>query len=212
MMGCSPSLQYACGGDEFPVHEVTLTLAFYLGRFEVTQAQWTAVMGSNPSYFAGYADSSSRPVERVSWNMAQAFEAATGLRLPSEAEREFACRAGTTSAISNGSNDEGSLAEVAWYNQSAGGQSRVVGLKPPNRLGFHDMHGNVWEWVEDWYAGDYYSVSPLVDPSGPPNGSSKVRRGGSWNSPAFNCLTSKRNATSPDSQFFQTGLRVARSP
>ncbi|MBM4107186.1 MAG: formylglycine-generating enzyme family protein, partial [Phycisphaerae bacterium] len=120
MMGCSPSLQYGCNFDENPVHQVTLTQAYYLGRYEVTQAQWTAVMGSNPSWFQSAsaqvpaAQVPLRPVERVSWNMIQGFETATGLRLPTEAEWEYACRAGTTTAFNNGSNDDATLGTLAW--------------------------------------------------------------------------------------------------
>ena len=121
-----------------------MTQAYYLGRYEVTQAQWTAVMGSNPSQFQGQADSPSRPVEKVSWNMIQGFETATGLRLPTEAEWEYACRAGTTTAFNNGSDDESTLATTAWFSVNAEGQTRPIGQKLANGLGFHDMHGNVF--------------------------------------------------------------------
>ena len=215
MMGCSPSEQYDCREDELPVHEVTLTEAFYLGRYEVTQAQWTAVMGSNPSQFQGQTDSPSRPVERVSWNMLQGFEASTGFRLPTEAEWEFACRAGTTTAFNNGSDDDATLGLIAWFNANSGNQTKPVGQKLPNALGFHDMHGNVWEWVEDWYGSDYYKQSPGVDPQGPSSGTFGLglTRGGSFNRNPFPCRTSGERGGNPRSSGFpDNGFRVARTP
>ena len=222
MMGCSPSNQYGCGGDENPVHEVTLTQAFYLGRYEVTQAQWTAVMGSNPSNFQGAsaevpaAQISLRPVERVSWNMIQGFEAETGLRLPTEAEWEYACRAGTMTAFNlspNGTNDDGLLGQLAWFDSNAASQTRPVGQKQANNLGLHDMHGNVWEWVEDWYGSGYYAQSPAIDPPGPISGSDRVLRGGSWSGNSGRCRASDRSFGSPDAGYFVgLGFRAARTP
>ena len=222
MMGCSPSNQYGCGGDENPVHEVTLTQAFYLGRYEVTQAQWTAVMGSNPSSFQGPSSQvpaeqvPNRPVERVSWNMIQGFEAQTGLRLPTEAEWEYACRAGTMTAFNlspNGTNDDDLLGQLAWFNSNAASQTRPVGQKQANNLGLHDMHGNVWEWVEDWYGSGYYAQSPAVDPPGPISGSFRVLRGGSWYVNSNSCRASYRRSYGPGSDsFYFFGLRAARTP
>ena len=185
-MGCSPSLQWGCQSNENPVHQVTLTQPFYLGRYEVTQAQWTAVMGSNPSSFQSPSAQvpaeqvPNRPVERGSWNMVQSFNAATGLRLPTEAEWEYACRAGTTTAFNNGSDDDSTLGTLAWFSGNAATQTHPVGQKLPNALGLHDMHGNVWEWVADRYGANYYSQSPELDPPGPAVGTSRVIRGGSW--------------------------------
>ena len=215
MMGCSPSDQYGCREDELPVHEVTLTQPFYLGRFEVTQAQWTAVMGSNPSQFQGQVDSPSRPVERVSWNMLQVFETSTGFRLPTEAEWEYACRAGTTTAFNNGSNVDATLGSLAWFNANSGDQTRPVGQKLANALGFHDMHGNVWEWCEDWYGSDYYSQSAGVDPQGPASGTFGLglTRGGSFNRNPFPCRTSGERGGNPRSTgATDNGFRVARTP
>ncbi len=212
-MGCSPSQQGPCVPDENPVHQVTLTQAFYLGRYEVTQAQWTAIVGTNPSYFTGFADSASRPVERVSWNMLQAFESATGLRLPTEAEWEFACRAGTTTAFNNGSNVDSTLGAIAWYILNSGNQTHAVGQKQANALGFSDMEGNVWEWCEDWYSSTYYSVSPSTDPPGPASGNLKVFRGGSWLGTSSPCRSSYRAAgASPTSVQNNGGFRAARTP
>jgi len=163
--------------DERPVHRVRISKAFELGKYPVTQEQWEAVMGSNASYFKG----PDRPVETVSWNDAQEFLKnlnARGdrrlYRLPTEAEWEYAARAGTTSDSLEG------LDAVAWYRGNSGGQTHPVGQKQPNAWGLYDMLGNVWEWCQDWYAPDYYKNSPQVDPPGPPSGSQRVLRGGSW--------------------------------
>jgi len=214
-MGCSASQLYPCNSDENPVHSVTITQAFYLGRYEVTQAHWTAVMGSNPSAFQGFADSPSRPVERVNWSMIQGFEAATGLRLPTEAEWEYACRAGTTTAFNNGSNADGTLGTLAWTSGNAGGQTRPVGQKLANALGLHDMHGNVNEWCEDWYGATYYATSPSVNPLGPATGEQRVLRGGSWGEDSRWNRSSARSNGFPGVIFAGSntfGFRVARTP
>jgi len=219
MMGCSPSDQSGCYSDETPIHEVTLTQAFYLGRYEVTQAQWTAVMGSNPSYHQGsfYPNSETRPVERVSWNMIQGFEASTGLRLPTEAEWEYACRAGTTTAYNlppHGTDDENQLDLIAWYFSNSGFETHEIGGKIANNLGLHDMHGNVYEWCEDWYGDSYYAVSPSVDPAGPSGGNYRVLRGFSWISGADQCRASQREGVFPpnDTAAGYLGFRAARTP
>ena len=216
MMGCSASSQYGCNSDENPVHEVMLTQAFYLGRYEVTQAQWTAVMGSNPSFFKSASAEvpasqvPSRPVDTVSWNMIQGFETATGLRLPTEAEWEYACRAGATTAFNNGSDDDTTLATLAWLNANSANQTHPVGQKQANNLGLHDMHGNVWEWVEDWYGS--YEASPAVDPSGPISGTDRALRGGSWFINSYFCRTSSRYDIDPLDVFSINGFRAARTP
>ena len=215
MMGCSPSLQWACDPDENPVHEVTLTQPFYLSRFEVTQAQWTAVMGANPSRFQGQPDSPSRPVEKVSWNMIQNFEATTGLRLPSEAEWEYSCRAGATTAFNlppSGTDDDGALTQLGWVGANSGGRTHPVGQKLSNDLGFHDMHGNVYEWTEDWYSADYYGQGPSTNPEGPSTGLSKVMRGGSWFEPSSICRSSHRGPQGPSDARDDCGFRPARTP
>ena len=211
-MGCTASNQYGCNSDENPTHSVTLTQAFYLGRYEVTQGQWVARMGSNPSYFQGYSDSANRPVEQVSWNTIQSFLSATGMRLPSEAEWEYACRAGTTTAFNNGSSDDATVGTIAWYNVNSGSQTHVVGGKAANALGLFDMSGNVWEWVNDWYDGSYYSVSPSTNPLGPVSGNYRVLRGGSWNDATYNVRSSYRNYNSPVGTNYGFGFRVARAP
>ena len=221
MMGCSPSNQYGCASSEVTVHEVTLTQALYLGRYEVTQAQWTAVMGSNPSSFQSPSAKvpaeqvPSRPVERVSWNMIQGLETATGLRLPTEAEWEYACRAGTQTAFNlppDGTNADSQLGLLAWYDANASSQTHPVGQKQPNNLGLHDTLGNVLEWVHDWYADAYYSVSPPVDPLGPVSGTYRVLRGGSWNYDSNVGRVSRRDIAVPGVDSDHAGFRAARTP
>ena len=225
MMGCSASSQYGCNSDENPVHEVMLTQAFYLGRYEVTQAQWTAVMGSNPSFFKSASAEvpasqvPSRPVDTVSWNMIQGFETATGLRLPTEAEWEYACRAGSTTEYAVGSGSELFCADANTRGASHLGQfcpsiaPVAVSGYAPNAWGLFDMHGNVWEWVEDWYGSGYYAQSPAVDPPGPISGSYRVLRGGSWNVDSYYCRASSRNYLEPGFDFINYyGFRAARTP
>jgi formylglycine-generating enzyme required for sulfatase activity len=215
-MGCTPS-QSVCETDENPVHTVTLTHAFYLGRYEVTQGQWAARMGSNPSAFQGQADSTARPVEQISGGSAIGFCAAIGARLPTEAEWEYACRAGTTTAFNNGSNDNNTVASVSWFLQNSGGQTSPVGRLQPNRLGFYDMHGNVYEWVSDLYSETYYQNSPATNPAGPSAGDAgslpRCRRGGSWNVGAtFQRSSNRANIGYPWGGSADTGIRVARTP
>ena len=222
MMGCSASTQYGCYDDESPAHQVTLTNAFYMGKTEVTQAQWLAKMGSNPSFYIGYSDSPSRPVEQVSWNMIQGFKTATGLRLPTEAEWEFAYRAGTTTAFHsypaqpNGFNDDALLGNIAWYygNIGAYGSStwgtKAVGGKFANALGLHDMAGNVFELCQDWYGP--YAAGSVTNPAGTATGSSHVWRGGGWDNNSIYCRASGRNGYSPDLTNHGFGFRAARNP
>ena len=206
MMGCSPG-DAECFGDESPAHQVTLTNAFYMGKTEVTQAQWQAKMGSNPSAFSGFSDSPSRPVEQVSWNMIQGFNTATSLRLPTEAEWEFACRAGTTTAR------YGEVNVIAWYNDNAGVTTHAVAGKLPNALGLYDTIGNVWEWCQDWYSDTSYTSSPATNPTGPATGSARLLRGGPWVGDSYYCRASPRYYDTPDSLNNNgIGFRVARNP
>jgi formylglycine-generating enzyme required for sulfatase activity len=197
-----------------PVHSVTLTQAFYIGRYEVTQGQWVAKMGSNPSLFQGasYPNAVNRPVERVSWTMIQNYLSATGMRLPSEAEWEYACRAGTATAFHNGSNDDAAAGTIAWYGPNSVSQTHAVGGKVANALGLHDMSGNVCEWVNDWYDGSYYWVSPSTNPLGPVSGTYRVLRGGSWQNADANVRSSRRAAGVPSYAADTDGFRVARNP
>ncbi len=224
-MGCSASIQGACQSHENPVHSVTLTNAFYLSRYEVTQAQWLAQMGSNPSFFQSASAQvpasqvPNRPVEQVSWNAIQGFLTATGMRLPTEAEWEYAYRAGTTTAFHGwpaqtaGTNDNTQVGNIAWWSSNSSGQTRPVGEKAPNGFGLHDMAGNVWEWVNDWYSATYYASSPSTNPPGPASGSSRVLRGGAYGSTSSNSVRSSDRALhAPGISFDYIGFRVARTP
>ncbi len=214
-MGCSASNQYGCGSSENPVHQVTLTNAYYTGRYEVTQAQWQARMGSNPSYFQGYADSPSRPVEQVSWNTIQNFLSATGLRLPTEAEWEFAYRAGTTTAFHSmpgypsGANDDNQIGIIAWHGTNSDSRTHVIGGMAANALGLHDLCGNVWEYVNDWDG--LYLPAAQVNPTGPLSGTAVVMRGGCW-SDAFYLRSSSHGGYSTNLPEYRVGFRVARTP
>ena len=219
MMGCSASDWYGCATDssENP-HRVTLS-AFYIGRYEVTQAQWQAKMGGNPSYFQGQADSPSCPVESIDWFWYNTFCTQNGLRLPTEAEWEYAYRAGTTTAFHSypaqptGFNNDTLLGDIAWFN--IGGvatQSHAVGGKYANSLGLYDMAGNVFEWCQDWYSSTYYASSPLTNPTGPTTGTERVMRGGSHNAPGDYCRASQRFYQNPDANNSRYGFRVARNP
>ena len=193
--------------DEKPVHSVTLS-SFYIGKTEVTQALWKAVMGSNPSHFKG----DNLPVECVSWNDCQEFirklNALTGqnFRLPTEAEWEFACRGGNNS---RGYKYSGSnyIDNVAWYDGNFGQTTHPVAMKLPNELGIYDMTGNVWEWCSDWY-GDY-SSGAQTNPKGPYDGSDRVDRGGGWLSDALYCRSSTRYYLSPGHRDYSLGLRLS---
>jgi len=222
-MGCSASQQFGCDSDENPVHQVTLTNAFYLGRYEVTQAQWTARMGSNPSQFQSastevpQAQVPQRPVENVSWNTIQGFLSQTGMRLPTEAEWEYAYRAGTTTAFHgytgqlSGTNADSLLGNIAWFNSNSNNQTRPVGGKLGNGFGLHDMSGNVIEWVNDWYGS--YSAGAQTNPQGPSSGTTRVLRGGRWYGDSDGCRASFRyGGHDPDSSLNFIGFRVARTP
>jgi formylglycine-generating enzyme required for sulfatase activity len=216
-MGCiMGSNQYGCDGVELPVHQVTLANAFYLGRYELTQAQWTARMGSNPSGAQGQPDSPNRPVEQVNWNTIQGFLSVTGFRLPTEAEWEYACRAGTQTpfhsgpGFPNGTTDDGLLSQIAWFTCNGGCSTKPVGGKAANALGLHDMLGNVWEWVNDWY-GDY-TPEPQTNPKGPVSGTLRMLRGGSWEFESGRVRSSYRLAGPAEATFHNIGFRVARDP
>ena len=197
--------------------QVTLTKPFYIGKYEVTQAQWRAVMGNNPAEYKG-AD---RPVEEVSWNDAMAFceklndygYAPRGYKftLPTEAQWEYAARGGNKSKgyEYSGSND---LNEVAWYSDNSYREKHHdVGTKTPNELGLYDMSGNVWEWCLDWYGG-YGDEKEVTDPTGPQDGSSRVIRGGSWRYDADYCRVAYRYFSNPDDRDGISGFRLALVP
>ncbi len=202
-MGSNDSDAY---DDEKPVHSVTLS-SYSIGETEVTQALWTAVMGSNPSDFKG----NNLPVEEVSWNDCQTFirklNSLTGenFRLPTEAEWEFAARGGNRSRGYKYSGSD-NLGDVAWYFGNSGGKTHAVKSKSPNELGIYDMSGNVWEWCSDWYGS--YSSSSVTNPKGPSSGSHRVNRGGSWSSNARYCRVAYRYYDTPSYTFNFLGLRL----
>ncbi len=215
-MGCTASNAWGCDPDENPVHAVTLTQPFYMGRYEVTQAQWTARMGSNPSGFQSGPDAPQRPVENVSWNALQTFLSQTSMRLPTEAEWEYAYRAGTMTAFHsmpgypNGTNDDSLVGNIAWFNGNSSNQTRPVGGKASNGFGLHDMAGNVDEWVNDWFG--TYPNAAQVDPVGPASGWFRVIRGGSWPYSTIWVRSSARDDFAPEYTGSDVGFRVARNP
>lgn len=198
---------------EMPSHKVCIEKPFYLGETEVTQKQWQELMDKNPSKFK----SQYRPVERVSWDDTQEFikrlnakEGGNNYRLPSEAEWEYAARAGSTSLYSFGDSNS-SLDEYAWFGDKGyGGDTHEVAQKKANQWGLYDMHGNVWEWVQDWYDPNYYSNSPDKDPTGPSTGQYRVYRGGSWVGNAINLRSSVRFSGLPVSRSNDIGFRLLR--
>ena len=209
MMGATPEMEIP-DDDEKPVHQVTLTNDYYIGKYEVTQALWQTVMESNPSSFKG----NNLPVEQVSWNDCQEFigklNSITGrkFRLPTEAEWEYAARGGKKSRgyqYSGSSN----ISDVAWYNGNSGSKTHLVGTKQANELGLYDMCGNVLEWCQNWY-GSYVSSSQ-TNPTGAVSGSYRVYRGGSWYRNARYCRSSFRNGVAPDFRGIDLGLRLVLS-
>ena len=197
--------------DEKPVHDVTLS-SYYIGKYEVTQAQWRAVMGTNPSYFKNCDDC---PVEQVSWNDVQGYiqklNTQTGkqYRLPTEAEWEYAARGGNKSRnyTYSGSDD---INSVAWYGGNSGDKTHTVGGKQYNELGIYDMTGNVWEWCADWYGN--YSSARATNPKGPSTGGDRLLRGGSFNNRAQDCRSALRGMLNPGSEYSNFGFRLVFSP
>ena len=209
MMGATSEMENP-DSDEKPVHQVTLTNDYYMGKYEVTQALWQAVMGSNPSFFQG----GNLPVESVSWNDCQEFisrlNSLTGrkFRLPTEAEWEYAARGGKKSRgyqYSGSSN----LSDVAWFNENSSWKTHHVGMKQANELEIYDMSGNVWEWCQDWYG--VYDSSSQTNPTGAIGWSFHVRRGGCWSDDVGYCSLSQRGCSSPDYRFYNCGLRLVLS-
>ena len=205
MMGLSDS-DTEVQNSEKPAHQVTITKAFYLGRFEVTQLQWERVLNSNPSVFFDPR----LPVQRVSFSEAERFLDVTGFRLPTEAEWEYACRAGSHQTR------YGDIEVIARYEGNSKSRPGVVGERSANAFGFHDMLGNAMEWCADFYQPDYYSQckSGVTDPVGPSQGKFRVMRGGSWAGIAKMSRASYRYGVMADykSDYLGDGIRVARNP
>ena len=196
---------------EKPVHSVTLS-CYYIGKCEVTQELWEAVMGSNPSYFKG----AQNPVESVSYNDCQEFisrlNSLTGknFRLPTEAEWEYAARGGNKSRHYKYSGSD-NIDDVAWYDGNSGYKTRAVGTRTANELGIYDMSGNLCEWCSDWY-GKKYSAGAQTNPQGPSSGSDRVLRGGCWSIIARGCRVSHRIYGDPNFSSYVGGLRLVLVP
>lgn len=198
--------------DETPRHAVSISRPFYISTHEVTQKEFLALMKDNPSRFKG----PDLPVDSVSWTDANLFiqglntlEKTKAYRLPTEAEWEYAARAGTTFAYHFGDND-GLLTDYAWIVANSGDRTHDVAKKKPNPWGLYDMYGNVYEWCEDWYGRTYYRFSPKADPQGPVNGASKVKRGGSKDRSARSCRSSARESADPETRSDNTGFRIVK--
>jgi formylglycine-generating enzyme required for sulfatase activity len=209
MMGSPDSDAEAYEGEK-PTHHVTISQPFYLGKYPVTQAQWEAVMGDPPSRFKGNPN---RPVESVSWHYVQTFlhqlnerEGGGGYRLPTEAQWEYACRAGTQTV-----RYDSDLDIIAWYGANSDNATHEVGQKLPNPWDLYDMLGNVWEWVQDWFVEDYYRHSPTVDPQGPDAGAGRVYRGGSWRGDAHYARAACRYWDDPGNRHDNLGFRCSSS-
>ena len=198
------------GLDESP-HQVTITREFHMGVFEVTQEQWELVMGANPSFFKGAG--SGLPVESVNWHECQEFidklnarSATLVFAFPTEAEWEYACRAGSEDPYAG----SGRIDEMGWHSQNSDGHPHPVGLKTPNAWGLYDTHGNVLEWCSDWYG--KYPDGDAIDPTGPPEGEYRIERGGSWSTDPQFCRSADRNMHIPADSSHHLGLRLlARS-
>ena len=208
-MGCSDG-DSECDESEIPQHAVTLS-SFKISAYEITQGQWKAVMGDNPSEIKTCGTDC--PVDAVSWDDVQDFidalnnKTSLRYRLPTEAEWEYAARAGTSTKYYCG-NDESCLDTIAWYQGSADAQPHPVGLKAPNAWGLYDTSGNVWEFVSDWYDEDYYADSPAADPPGPSSGPGRIRRGGGWYYNAYSCRVSKRSYSYQENPGAGEGFRL----
>ena len=216
-----PSGSFRMGGDkrleqaedhETPRHIVKISNAFFMGKYEVTQMQWSEMMNHNPSEFID----NTRPVERVSWNDVQVFiqklntkEKIDKYHLPTEAEWEYAARADSESSYTFGS-DPKILSQYAWYRNNSGGETHPVGQLSPNAWGLFDMHGNVHEWCQDWFDRKYYSQSPTNAPLGPSTGLAKTLRGGDWGSEGWYCRCASRSLSSPDRRSNRLGFRLIR--
>ena len=209
MMGATSEMENPYSWEK-PVHQVTLPHDYYMGKYEVTQALWQVVMGSNPSYFKG----DDLPVEEVSWEDCQEFISKLNsmigrkFRLPTEAEWEYAARGGKKS---RGHQYGGSsnISDVAWYDGNSGSKTHPVGMKQANELGIYDMSGNVYEWCQDW-KGSYVNSSQ-TNPTGAVSGSYRVYRGGSWYYDARYCRSSYRNSGAPGCRLNRLGLRLVLS-
>ncbi len=211
-MGCTSEQGSDCSSDEKPSHNVTLK-SFSISKYEVTQAQWQKVMGTNPSYYKGCDNC---PVEQVSWDDVQEFisrlnqQTGQHYRLPTEAEWEYAARGGNNSR-GNKYSGSNTINDVAWYASNSKNKAHEVGTKKANELGIYDMSGNVWEWCSDWYAETYYSSRDNhTNHKGPESGSFRVVRGGSWFGYGYDCRIAYRGWFAPGFRSDDGGFRLAQ--
>jgi formylglycine-generating enzyme required for sulfatase activity len=213
MMGATEEQVEDAYKSEKPAHQVTLD-SFEIGKYEVTQAQWQAVMSHNPSHFKNHPE---YPVEQVSWYDVQEFiqklNSITGktYRLPTEAEWEYAARGGNKSRGYKYAGTTNDLDAYAWYDGNSGDKSHPVGQKSPNELGIYDMSGNIWEWCQDYYDADYYKSSPTKNPLNSKKSSYNVFRGGSWNINSQLCRVAYRSYLIPNFRSYIVGFRLVRS-
>jgi formylglycine-generating enzyme required for sulfatase activity len=201
--------------DERPFHKVAIGRDFHIGKFEVTQSEWEKVMGANPSGFPKERlgkDASRNPVENVSWNDIRKFirklnrmDRASVYRLPTEAEWEYACRAGTTGDFYGKPRDA-----LMWFDRNSGHKTHAAGEAKPNAWGLYDMLGNVWEWCQDWYGKSYYANSPEADPQGLEKGERRVIRGGGIYDWSDQCRIPFRCSGKPDDRCDTVGFRLVR--
>ena len=213
MMGLSPDeLFLPRYMDAMPKHEVRIHRPFYLSRHEITQRQWRVVMGKNPSNFTG----KNRPVENITWHQVQEFIRRLNLRdntrsyrLPTEAEWEYACRAGSVTQFHFG-DDREKLDRFGWHCHNSDFETHPVGKLPPNDWGLYDMHGNAAEWCQDWYEGYPHSGVFSSDPSGPISGTEKMIRGGAWDQAASFCRSAARSRNVPNDGSVLVGFRLAK--
>lgn len=210
----SPEGEIERHGDENPIRMVHITKGFYLGKFEVTQAQWATIMGENPSVFRVFEDAAQHPVDMIAWDDCQSYLEklnTLGLgkfRLPTEAEWEYACRAGTETRYYWGTDStDWQVHEYAWAFSRAEGRSHPVGMKKPNAWGLYDMSGNVWEWCQDWRT-NVYDPADTLDPKGAETGTKKIYRGGSWFNEPSALRSANRNGHEPDVKGPNAGLRL----
>jgi formylglycine-generating enzyme required for sulfatase activity len=196
IMGCSPG-DDECFDDEKRAHDVIITRGFWIGQTPVTQEAYERIMGKNPSKFKG----TKLPVDSVTWTEGDAYCRAVGGRLPTEAEWEYAARAGSAAKR------YGDIDNIAWYDNNSGGKTHDLGQKQANGFGLYDMLGNVWEWVADWYAP--YPSGSVTDPRGPASGQSRVLRGGSWSNYSRNARVSYRFYVEPENRNYNFGFRCA---
>ena len=220
LMG-SPADEPGRDQNEGPQHRVTISRGFYIGKYEITQAQWTSVMHAQPWASKSHVEENPHhPAVYISWEDVQEFTrrlnrmaGAEVYRLPTAAEWEYACRAGTATPWSFGE-DDSALQKYAWYADNTWEvderYGHAVGTKLPNSWGLHDMHGNVWEWVQDWYSNETYSNSPEVDPKGPAEGFLRVGRGGAFGNYGHVLRSANRSGGDPTSRNAGTGARLVR--